>query len=357
MAAAAIAVLLGDGIGPDIVRSTVAVLARAAVHHNVELSFTELPAGLAALRDHDTTFPADTRDALLAHDGWILGPISHHSYDFTDKRFINPSSYLRKNFELYANIRPAKSLPGVACVRDDIDLVMVRENTEGFYADRNVLDGTSEFRPNQDLVLSLRVVSRSACLRVARRASELATRRSGKRLVTAVHKANVLRQGDGLFLECCRQIAAEFPSIRYEELLVDAFSMYLVMRPHTFDVVVTTNMFGDILSDEAAGLIGGLGLAPGLNAGDDRAMAQATHGSAPDIADFHIANPTAEILSGKLLLEWMAERVGEPRFSAVAAAVEAALTGTLADRANLTPDLGGTSTTGDFTMAVIEKLG
>jgi 3-isopropylmalate dehydrogenase len=354
---ASIAVLLGDGIGPDIVHSTVAVLSGAAERHGVEISFTELPAGLAALRDHGSTFPAETRDALTAYDGWILGPVSHHLYDFSLEHFINPSSYLRKNFQLYANIRPARSLPGVRSLHDGVDLVIVRENTEGFYADRNVLDGSSEFRPNDDLVLSLRVVSRQACLRIARRAFEIAARRSGKRLVTAVHKANVLREGDGLFLRCCRQIAAEFPEVRYEEILVDAFSMYLVTRPQTFDVVVTTNMFGDILSDEAAGLIGGLGLAPGLNAGDRRAMAQATHGSAPDIADLHTANPTAEILSGKLLLDWLADTRGDPEFQRVATAVEAAVINVLAEGRILTPDLGGTANTDEFTRAVIEKLG
>jgi 3-isopropylmalate dehydrogenase len=353
---ASIAALLGDGIGPDIVHSTVAVLSRAAELQGVELSFTELPAGLEALRGHGSTFPAATREALTSYDGWILGPVSHHGYDFSNDQYINPSSYLRKHFELYANVRPARSLPGVRSLVSDVDLVIVRENTEGFYADRNVMDGTSEFRPNEDLVLSLRVVSRKACLRIARRAFEIAVRRDRRRLVTAVHKANVLRQGDGLFLECCRQVAAEFENVAYDEVLVDAFSMYLVMRPQSFDVVVTTNMFGDILSDEAAGLIGGLGLAPGLNAGDQRAMAQATHGSAPDIADLHTANPTAEILSGKLLLDWLADRRGETAFQRVAASVETAVLAVLADGRVKTPDLGGTANTREFTRAIVDKL-
>lgn len=238
----------------------------------------------------------------------------------------------------------------------DVDLAVVRENTEGFYADRNVLDGNGEFRPDENTVISLRVVSRRASIRVARQAFILAQQRNQKRKVTVVHKANVLRLGDGLFLECCKQVGEQYPGITLEDYHVDAFAMYLVTRPQDFDVVLTTNMFGDILSDEAAGLVGGLGMAPGLNAGDEFAMAQATHGSAPDIAHLQVANPVAEILSGKLLLEWLSERLSVPELISAARDIEAAVTLTLEQGEALTPDLGGDANTQDITEAILKNL-
>ncbi len=193
-------------------------------------------------------------------------------------------------------------------------------------------------------------------MRVAQQAFLLAQRRHRARKVTAVHKANVLRKGDGLFLECCRQVASEYPDITLEDYHVDAFAMYLLTKPQEFDVVVTTNMFGDILSDEAAGLVGGLGMAPGLNAGDNYAMAQATHGSAPDIEHLHIANPVSEILSGKLLLEWLSEQKSMPELREAALGVQQAVARTLAEGTQLTPDLGGKASTEDMTESILGKL-
>lgn len=351
-----IASLLGDGIGPDIVRSTMRVLEKAGHNRGIDIKFATLPSGLAALESHGSTLPERTVEELPRYLGWILGPVSHHGYPQEDKRYINPSGYLRKHFELYANIRPSRAFEGVPHSRSDIDLVIVRENTEGFYADRNVLDGNGEFRPDKDMVISLRVVSRRASMRVARQAFSLARQRNGKLKVCIVHKANVLRRGDGLFLECCREVAKEYPEITVEDYHVDAFAMYLVTRPQDFDVVVTTNMFGDILSDEAAGLVGGLGIAPGLNAGDTHAMAQAVHGSAPDIEHLHVANPVSEVLSGTLLLEWLSRKESIPELQDAANDVEQAVGQTLAERKVLTPDLGGEANTASMTDAILEKL-
>jgi 3-isopropylmalate dehydrogenase len=302
----------GDGIGPDIVRATVAILDAAAQKTGGRLKFEYLPVALSALRTHGSTLPEVTLDGLRQAEGWILGPVSHHLYDYANPRVVNPSSYLRTKFQLFANVRPSRSYPGVKCLYPDVDLVIVRENTEGFYADRNVLDGNGELRPSADEVISVRVVTRRASLRVAREAFVLARARGKQRRVTAVHKANVLRRGCGLFLESCRAVAADFPDVEFTDLHADAFAMRLILGPQDFDVVVTTNLFGDILSNEAAALVGGLGMAPGLNVGDEMALAQATHGSAPDIADRHLGNPCAMILSGRLLLQWLGARFQEP---------------------------------------------
>jgi 3-isopropylmalate dehydrogenase len=351
-----IAVLDGDDIGPEIVPATVAVLDRAARGRGVEITWERLPSGLAALAELGSTLPESVVARLRQIPGWILGPVSHQRYPLDDPRCVNPSGYLRKSFELYANVRPSRSWPGVACLRPDLDLVIVRENTEGFYADRNVLDGNGELRPDADTVISVRVVTRRASMRVARHAFELARSSGRRRRVTAVHKANVLRRGDGLFLACCREVAAAYPDVSLDTFLVDAFAMRLVLNPAAHDVVVTTNMFGDILSDEAAALVGGLGLAPGLNVGDEHAMAQAVHGSAPDIAGRGVANPIAEILSGALLLRWLGARSGPEELELVAADVEAAVAEALAAGDHRTPDLGGSATTAELAEAICERL-
>jgi 3-isopropylmalate dehydrogenase len=351
-----IAVLAGDDIGPEVVDATVAVLDRAASAHGIPITWERLPVGLAAVDEHGSTLPDRTIERLREIPGWILGPVSHRDYPLGDQRYRNPSGYLRKNFELYANLRPSRGWAGVPAVHPDLDLVIVRENTEGFYADRNMLDGNGELRPDEDTVISVRLVTRRASVRVARQAFELARSRDKKKTVTAVHKANVLRRGDGLFLACCREVAADYPDVNFDDYLVDAFAMRLILRPDVHDVVVTTNMFGDILSDEAAGLVGGLGLAPGLNTGDDHAMAQAVHGSAPDISGRGIANPTAEILSGAMLLDWLGRTRGPEALSAAARDIERAVGVALAEGGKLTPDLGGKAGTTQLTEAIISAL-
>lgn len=351
-----VATLLGDGIGPDVVTATMRVLGAACRAEGVTIDFDVLPSGLAALESHGSTLPEETESRLPEYRGWILGPISQHLYPRDDPRYVNPSGHLRKRHNLYANIRPVRSFPGVPCVRQDIDLVIVRENTEGFYADRNVLDGNGEFRPNEDMVISVRVVSREACTRLAHQAFVLARQRDRMRKVTAVHKANVLRRGDGLFLECCRRVAEAYPDVTLNDYHVDACALFLITRGQEFDVIATTNLYGDILSDEAAGLVGGLGLAPSVNAGDRHAMAQAVHGSAPDIAHLHIANPVAEILSGTMLLDWLAEREGMPVLARAAQRVEDAVSAVLAEGTSTTPDLGGTCTTEEMTDAILAQV-
>jgi len=351
-----IAVMEGDGIGPEIVPPTVAVMDAALRDEGVRAVFEPLPAGEAAVAPHGSTLPAVTVEGLARCHGWLLGPVMTHAYDYTDPRYVNPSGVLRKRFELFANIRPSRSYPGVRSLCPDVDLVVVRENTEGFYADRNVLDGNGEFRPTEDEVISVRVVTRRASLRVAREAFRLARARGGRRRVTAVHKANVLRRGCGLFLEACRAAAAEFPDVELTDLHADVFAMRLIQRPQEFDVVVTTNLFGDLFSEEAAALVGGLGVAPGLNAGEHAAMAQAAHGAAPDIAGRGIANPAAEILSGALLLRWLGARREDPRLGRAAERIEAAVEAALGAGTARTPDLGGTATTRDLGDAVLGAL-
>jgi 3-isopropylmalate dehydrogenase len=354
-----IGVLEGDGIGPEVVPAAVEVADAAARAVGLSVEWVELPVGLDAYHRLGNTLPQHTVDALSTCHGWVLGPVEHHRYD-PGRGMRNPSGTLRKLFDLYANERPARSLPGVPGRYAGVDLVVVRENTEGFYPDRNVLEGDAELRLTPDVVVSLRVVTRRACLRIARYAFELAARRAELRgrpgRVTAVHKANVLRRGDGLFLDCCREVAAVFPQVAFDDLHVDAAAYFLVREPDRFDVLVTTNLFGDILSDEAAGLVGSLGLAPSLNAGDRYAMAQAVHGSAPDIAGRGVANPAAEILSLAMLLDWLGRRHGDGTASQAAARVERAVRTALQDGVR-TPDLGGSARTVEFARAVRRRLG
>ncbi len=345
-----IAVMEGDGIGPEVVGETVRVMQAAADATGAVLRFLRLPVGLSAYEQLGDTLPDGTVADLESADGWLLGPLTTHLYQGERQR--NVSAFLRTRYELFANVRPARSYPRIGRTGPPVDLVVVRENTEGFYADRNMYDGdTGEFMPSEDTVLAMRVITRSACERVARVGFELARRRKAAGSpgrVTLVHKANVLRKSDGLFLSVCRAVAAGYPDIEVDDHHIDAAAMYLVVRPERFDVIVTTNMFGDILSDEAAGLVGGLGLAPGLNAGIDRAMAQATHGSAPDIAGRGIANPVAEILSGAMLLEWLSASRQEPALREAALRIRHAVDAVLTDGTVLTPDLGGTATTAEL---------
>jgi len=230
----------------------------------------------------------------------------------------------------------------------------VRENTEGFYADRNMAGGSGEFQPTSDVALAIRKITKSACCRIGRTAFELAGQR--RKNVTMVHKANVLKMTDGLFTRTIREVSQDFPDITLDERLVDAMAADLIRRPDAFDVVVTTNMYGDILSDEAAALSGGLGLAGALNAGSDHAVAQAVHGSAPDIAGQGTANPVALISSVAMLLEWLSIRKNRPDLLDAATQVRTAIDYTLARPANHTPDLGGNATTESITRAILDAL-
>jgi len=331
----------GDGIGPEIVAATRDVLDAVNEVFALGLSFDEAPIGLDALRRHGTTFPDGTLEKARAADGIILGPVDHNAYPPVEKGGINPSGTLRKALDLYANIRPAKSRAGFPprC-GSPVDLVIVRENTEGFYADRNMFLGHGEFMPTEDLALSVRKITRAGSRRIAETAFSLATRRP-RRKVTAVHKANVLRVSDGLFLESVREVAKRFPGVDYEEQLIDSMAALLVRDASRYEVIVTTNMYGDILSDLAAEISGSLGLAASLNVGERHAFAQAQHGSAPDIAGKDMANPSSLIGSAAMLLAWLGERRGSDALGRAAATIERALDRMIANPAWRTRDLGG----------------
>jgi 3-isopropylmalate dehydrogenase len=349
-----IAVMEGDGIGPEIVRETVKVLeAVQSVVSGLEIRFEKLPIGLEAYVNCGSTLPEATLEGLRQCHAGILGPLTTHIYEKDNPNTVNASGVLRKHFDLYANIRPARNFPGVCTKFDGVDLVVVRENTEGMYADRNLYYGSGEMMPDPDTVLSFRVVTRKASERLARVGLELASSR--RKHVSLVHKMNVLHKGCGMFVESCRNAAHAYPEIEIDDYHVDAFALHLVQHPQTFDVIVTTNMFGDILSDLTAGLVGGLGLAPGLNLGDDFMIAQATHGSAPAIANKGIANPAAEILSARMMLDWLGIRNQDPHASKAASIIESAIHAVL-EQGIKTPDLGGTASTQDFGDAVAEEI-
>ena len=259
----------------------VKVMKAAAAKTGLGIQWQEFPIGRKGHELHGNTMPQVTVDGLQAFDGWVLGPIGHGAYPRNDPTWIMPP--LRKKFDLFASIKPVKSYPNIKSVHKDVDIVFLREVTEGMQSSDTVVAGNGEFRPNDEISIGTRVVTRKGANRVAREAFEIARTRPRK-TVAGIHKEPVYRLVCGMFAEECRKVAKEFPDCAFEEVLVDGFAMKLVMKPQQYDVVVTTNQFGDILTDEGAGIVGGLGLAPGLCVGERQAMAQATHGSAPDIA-------------------------------------------------------------------------
>jgi 3-isopropylmalate dehydrogenase len=348
-----IVVLPGDGIGPEISAATSQVLRVASEQFQLGLVLDEHAVGHASLKQFGTTVHPGLIDRVRAADGLILGPTA--TFDFKDEARgeINPSRYFRKNLDLFANIRPARTYPGRPNRFGEFDLVIVRENTEGFYADRNMEEGNSELKVTSDVVVSLRRITRGCCERIAVAACELAMQR--RKHLTIVHKANVLRLGDGMFLDICKDTARRYSGLVVDDVIVDAMMAHVVRQPQQFDVVVTTNMFGDILSDLTAELSGSLGLGGSLNMGASYAMAQAAHGSAPDIAGQDVANPVSLILSAALLLSWHGERKGEPRFVSAAHAIERAVARTI-EQGQSTRDVGGTLGTMATGNAVAELL-
>jgi 3-isopropylmalate dehydrogenase len=349
-------VLPGDGIGPEISASAVRVLRRLDESYGLGLQIETREIGLTTLRAQGTTLPQGVLDSCARADGVVLGPISHADYPAREQGGINVSAALRLELDLYANIRPCRVRPGLSYSgREPLDLVIVRENTEGFYADRNMYEGSGELMPTPDVALAIRKITASASRRIAEAAFALARRRRGR--VTAVHKSNVLRVSEGLFLGQVREVAGANPGVQYEEQLVDSMAALLVRKGSRFDVVVTTNMFGDILSDLASELAGGLGLGASINRGDAHCVAQAQHGSAPDLAGKDRANPCALIASAAMLLHWFSQREeGRERFAAAAAAVDAAVDAQLADRNGRTFDLGGKLGADEFTVALCARL-
>ena len=348
-------ILPGDGIGPEISAATADVLELLNRKLALSLTLETHEIGLGPLKRVGTTFPLAILDACRSADGVILGPISHAEYPPRSEGGINISAELRIQLDLYANIRPSRSRQGLPhWGRTPMDLVIVRENTEGFYSDRNMFWGIGEFMPTADLALSIRKVTATASQRIARTAFELA--RARRRKVTSVHKANVVKISEGLFLREVRKVAASYADVSYDEQLVDSMAALLVRDAERFDVIVTTNMFGDILSDEAAELSGSLGLGESINAGDSHCMAQAQHGSAPDIAGQDKANPSSLILSAARLLDWMARKHEKPALAKAARMIERAVDEVLKDPARRTVDLGGPLGTKDFTASICEQI-
>ena len=335
MAKQTITVIKGDGIGPSIIDSALEILKAAGCDFDYEF----VDAGLAALEKTGELLPQETIDTIARNKITLKGPLTTP----VGEGFTSINVTLRKKFGLYANVRPVKSFAGTKARYDDIDIITIRENTQGMYSGLGQVvseDG------NEAEAMSK--ITREGAEKIVTFAYELAVR-EGRKKVTAVHKANILKSTSGLFLKVAREVAERYPQIESTEMIVDATCMKLVMTPDEFDVIVTTNLFGDILSDLCAGLVGGLGMAPGANIGEDAAIFEAVHGSAPDIAGKNLANPTSVILASIQMLEHLgmadtAERIR----SAVADVIK---TG---DRT--TRDLGGSHGTTDFTQAVIERL-
>ncbi|MDF2531782.1 MAG: isocitrate/isopropylmalate dehydrogenase [Clostridia bacterium] len=350
-------ILKGDDIGLEIVPVAVKVLQSAVERYkDIKINWVELPIGYPSYLETGETLPVKTLSKLYELDGWILGPIGHMAYPQNDPKAVNPHPILRKKFDLVSNIRPAKSYPFISSLHKEVDVVIIRENNEGFQPDRNMHKGLGEFMPTPDLALSVRVITKRNSEMAARAAFEIARQRNGMKKVSAIHKNTVFKLGCGLFIDTCREVAKEFPDISFETVVVDTFAMKLAMRPQNFDVVVTTNMFGDILTDLAAGLVGGLGMAPGLCVGPRYVMAQATHGSAPDIAGKQIANPYAMIMSAQMLLSWLGNQKGD--ISAIQASEDIVLgvEKVLNELRLVTPDLGGEASTEEMGTAICEAI-
>ncbi len=350
-------VLPGDGIGPEIVSSSVEVLEAASRQFALDLTFDHEEAGFVSLEKHGTTLREDVLQKAKDYDGIILGTQSHADYPPPEQGGRNISASFRVGLDLYANIRPALTRRAVASnmrAGRTMDLVIMREATEGFYPDRNMTRGWGEVMPNPDMALSTRKITRHCSERIARRAFEWAQTR--RKAVTAIHKSNSFHMTDGLFLECVEAVAKEFPDVAYNDMLVDASTAHLVRNPEQFDVIVATNFYGDILSDLASELSGGLGLAGSFNASDQHCCAQAQHGSAPDIAGQGIANPTSMLLSCTMLLSWMATRHDRPQLAKAARAIDQAVETVLDDPARHTRDLGGSLCTAEFTSEIIQAL-
>ena len=324
----------GDGIGPEVTESAVRVVAATGV----SVDWETVEAGASTVAKYGSPLPDGVLNAVRSTGVALKGPITTP----IGGGFTSANVLLRQSLELYACVRPVKSIPGLVTRFDGVDLVLVRENTEGLYSGL-------EHRVAPGIVESLKIVTERACLRIAEYAFALAER-EGRRSIAAVHKANIMKLSDGLFLECARRVARDHRTIEYREIIIDNCAMQLVRDPTQFDVLLLENLYGDILSDLCAGLVGGLGVVPGSNVGDDCAIFEAVHGSAPDIAGKRIANPSAMLLSTAMLLRHLGE-------TDAARCVERGVHAALADPARRTADLGGTATLDAFTATVIERLG
>lgn len=334
-----IALIPGDGIGPELTEATLPVINAIQSKLKINLKVIELEAGDKCYQKRGTALPKETIKAIKNSHTCLKGPVGETAADVIVK--------LRIMLDLYANIRPIKAYPNTPSLRKDIDLVFVRENTEGLY--RGL-----EFTVN-NTAITMRVITRRGSERIARKAFQLALKRSKKRKVTVIHKANVMKLTCGLFVKTCREIAKQYPTITLEEQYADTAAMRLIREPHKFDVILTTNLFGDILSDEAAQLIGGLGMAPGANIGDKHAIFEPIHGTAPPLVGKQIANPCSMILAAKMMFEWLHEKHIDSKCRKAAEAIEKATIKTLEKRL-VVPDLGGKLKTLEMGEAIAHEI-
>jgi isocitrate dehydrogenase (NAD+) len=333
MAHRVITLIPGDGIGPEVTAAVVRIFSAAGL----DIEWERHDAGVTAFERHKTSLPAELLESIKRNKVALKGPVTTP----IGEGFTSVNVGLRKALELFANLRPVRNLAGIESRFSGVDLVIVRENTEDLYSglEHEVVPGVVE---------SLKIITERASTRIARFAFEHA-RATGRKRVTAIHKANIMKLGDGLFLESCRKVATQFSDVSYDERIVDAVCMHLVMHPEKFDVLVLPNLYGDIVSDLCAGLVGGLGVVPGANLGTDCAVFEAVHGSAPDIAGKNMANPTALLLSALMMLDHIGERQQSAR-------IRAALDRVFAAGRVRTRDLGGAASTTEFTEAVCAEL-
>ena len=348
-----LAVLAGDGIGPEITEAATEVLRAAASLARLPLTLKPAEIGWVPYKRRKTTLPDATLATMRECDGWIVGPTFAGEYPKDDPYRGHPNGFIRRHFKLFANVRPVEAWPQLDPLIDDLRITVLRENTEGFYPDRNLAWGYGEFKPRDDVALSLRVITAEACRRFAQFAFEYAEA-TGERRLAVVHKRTALPQTEGLFIGAFEALRGRFRKVLLELVRIDTFSSSFPRDPGRYHLVATTNLFGDILSDQASGLAGGVGLAPSLNAGRDHAMAQAVHGTAPDIAGKGKANPAALILSTALLLRWVYQRRRNRACKEAAALLERGVRAAIAG-GTLTPDLGGDASTTAFADAVVSS--
>ena len=330
---------MGDGIGPELSNSAISILNTIQEKYGLQFEISKLIAGDKALEQTGNALPDDVVETIKNSDVCLKAPVGESAADVI--------VVLRRILDLYANIRPSKSYPHMPALRDDIDMVIVRENTEDLYIGKEFSLG--------DSAVALRIISEGASKRIAKYAFETARQRNSMKKVTCVHKSNVMRVTDGLFAKACTDVSKDYPDIKFEEMYVDACAMNLIRQPEKFDVVVTTNLFGDILSDESSQVVGGLGMAPAANLGDDFALFEPVHGAAFDIAGQNIANPSSFLLSIKMMLDWLGAKHNDPKCFEVAKKLESTIFD-LVKSGIKTKDIGGDKTTSEFTKQITDNL-
>ena len=334
-----ISLITGDGIGPELSDSAISVLNTIQEKYGIEFEISKLIAGDKALEQTGKALPEDVVENIKNSDVCLKAPVGESAADVI--------VVLRRMLDLYANIRPSKSYPHMPALRDDIDMVIVRENTEDLYTGKEFSLG--------DSAVALRIISEAASKRIAKYAFETAKQRNSMKKVTCVHKSNVMRVTDGLFAKACIEVSKDYPEIKFEEMYVDACAMNLIRQPEKFDVVVTTNLFGDILSDESSQVVGGLGMAPAANLGDDFALFEPVHGAAFDIAGQNIANPSSFLLSIKMMLDWLGAKHNDQKCFEMAKKLESTIFD-LVKTGIKTKDIGGDKTTTEFTKQITDNI-